>query len=68
METFFREHYEREIAFRKEQTAETFRGLWAEWEQSIQDSKASPEELAHWKGILGQIGRDVEEMEAFYEK
>ncbi|MDU4696011.1 MAG: dynamin family protein, partial [Paenibacillus sp.] len=67
METFFREHYEREIALRKEQTAETFRGLWAEWEQSIQGSKASPEELAHWKSILNQIGRDVEEMEAFYE-
>uniref|UniRef100_UPI0015B0ED3A dynamin family protein n=1 Tax=uncultured Paenibacillus sp. TaxID=227322 RepID=UPI0015B0ED3A len=68
METVFREHYEREIALRKEQTAETFRGLWAEWEQSIQGSKASPEELAHWKSILDQIGRDVEEMEAFYEK
>ncbi|MEC2346809.1 hypothetical protein P9H28_22310, partial [Paenibacillus barengoltzii] len=39
METFFQEHYEREIALRKEQTAEMFRGLWTEWEQSIQGSK-----------------------------
>ncbi|MEA3569805.1 dynamin family protein [Paenibacillus phoenicis] len=68
MEAFFREHYEHEIALRKEQTAETFRGLWAEWEQSIQGSKVSPEELARWKSILAQIGRDVEEMEAFYDK
>ncbi|GIP48684.1 hypothetical protein J53TS2_22750 [Paenibacillus sp. J53TS2] len=68
METNFREHYEQEIALRKAQTAETFRGLWSEWEQSIQGSKASPEELSHWKSILAQIGRDVEEMEAFYER
>ncbi|MCK8486993.1 dynamin family protein, partial [Paenibacillus sp. MBLB2552] len=67
MEANFREHYEREIAIRKEQTAETFRGLWAEWEQSIQGSKTTPEELSHWKSILVQIGRDVEEMEAFYD-
>ncbi|WP_198524724.1 dynamin family protein, partial [Paenibacillus phocaensis] len=68
MEANFREHYEREIALRKQQTAATFRGLWAEWEQSIRGSKATPEELAHWKSILDQIGRDVEEMEAFYDR
>lgn len=68
MEMKFREHYEREIAVRKEQTAATFRGLWEEWEQSIQGSQAPSEEIAHWKSILEQIGRDVEEMEAFYER
>ncbi len=61
-ETMFREHYTREIAAVLESTAIYFGGLWQEWEESIQGTRATYQQLAYWQEISARLGGETQQL------
>ncbi|WP_203232165.1 dynamin family protein, partial [Paenibacillus pinistramenti] len=66
-EELFKAHYLQAVKDKQEEIAQHFLELWMEWQESIQNSGVSAEDLQQWKFTAVQLGRYCEEMEAFYE-